>query len=491
MHSESSYRWWALGALLTGTFVVVLSLSFLFPATPVIMRDFNTTIETVAWLSLAYALGASVFEPMFGRLGDLHGRKRNALIGLGIFTVGAMACSLSPDVWFMAAARFVQGLGAAAVIPIGMAFIGENFSEGQKGRALGLWGMVSGSAPAIGPTLGGYLIDWQGWRAIYYVSVVLGILSFLVVAFVVQESRRERAESFDLVGSLLLFFSMSSLLVAANQGRSWGWTSLPTVGFGAAFILLLFPFVLVERRAIAPLVDLEMVRSRLFILAGLAVFVSFLVFQGAFFLIPIFLQEVQGYPAGQTGQLVIPLFLAIMGASLISGRLSDRVGARAPAAVGMVLVSASLYLLSLARQDTAYSYLLGVMAILGLGLGATLPPLSRAVTGAVPLRRIGSAAGVFNMLRNLAGPVGVALGDIPLCYLGGPTSANENNRSPRRAGNRPFGSCAMGTFSRWISTGNTGSLAKLSADHPGPGDEDRSGSTGGAHRWDGIRLWPD
>lgn len=404
------YRWWALMALLSGTFVVVLSLSFLFPATPVIMRDFNTSIEMVAWLSLAYALSAGVFEPMFGRLGDLYGRKRNAMIGLVIFTLGALGCALSTDVWFMAGARFIQGLGAAAVIPIGMAFVGENFPSEERGRALGLWGMVSGSAPAIGPTLGGYLIDWQGWRSIYYVTVLLGLVSLLAVGGAVRESRGHRKGAFDLPGSFLLFLSIGSLLVAINQGRGWGWTSPLTFGFVFTFLLGSLLLIIVEHRTACPLVDLAMVRTRLFAMAAVAVFVSFLVFQGVFFLIPFFLQEVQGYPAGLTGQLVIPLFLGIMFASLLSGRLSDRFGARLPAGIGMVLVSVSLYLLSLSQQDTPYAYLLVVMAVLGLGLGSTLPPLSRAVTGAVPLDRIGSAAGVFNMVRNLGGPTGVALG---------------------------------------------------------------------------------
>ncbi|GAB6274119.1 MAG: hypothetical protein STSR0004_09820 [Peptococcaceae bacterium] len=407
--TESNYKWRGLAAMLLGTFTVVLSLSFLFPATPVIMRDFGVPIEAVAWLSLAYALGASVFEPMWGRLGDMHGRRQNALIGLGLFTAGAFACALSPGIWFMAGARFIQGLGAAAVIPIGMAFIGENFPHAERGRALGVWGMISGAAPAFGPTLGGYLIDWFDWRAIYWVSMLLGLAGVAAVALVVKESRRARPEPFDLPGAALLFLAAGSLLVAVNQGRSWGWTSPLTVGFAVSFILFLALFIVVERRAAYPVVDLSIVRTRLFAAAGTAVFISFLVFQGAFFLIPFFLQQVQGYPAGQTGQLVMPLFFGIMGASLLSGRMSDRIGARLPAVLGALFTSLALYLLSLAHRETSYDFLLAVMAILGVGIGTLLPPLSRAVTGGVPLRRIGAASGVFNMVRNLGGPFGVAV----------------------------------------------------------------------------------
>jgi len=407
--NENNYKWWGLAAMLVGTFTVVLSLSFLFPATPVIMNDFAVPIETVAWLSLAYALGASIFEPMWGRLGDLHGRKRNALIGLSLFAAGALICALAPDIWVMAVARFVQGLGAAAIIPIGMTFIGENFPNTERGRALGVWGMISGAAPALGPTLGGYLIDWFGWRSIYWVSVLLGLLGMAAIALIVKESRRARPEPFDLPGSALLALSAGSLLVAVNQGRTWGWTAPLTLGVAGSFILFLLLFIVVESHTAHPVVDLSIVRTRLFVSAGVAVFVSFLVFQGGFFLIPFFLQQVQGYPASQTGQLVMPLFLGIMGASLLSGRLSDRIGARLPAFAGMLLTALALYLLSLVQRETSYVSLLAVMAVLGVGIGATLPPLSRAITSGVPLRQIGAATGIFNMVCNLGGPFGIAI----------------------------------------------------------------------------------
>lgn len=407
--TRNGYRWRGLAAMLVGTFSVVLSLTFLFSGTPVIMRDLGISIETVAWLSLAYALGAAVFEPMWGRFGDLHGRKRNALFGLGFFTVGAIVCALSPDVWTMVGARFIQGLGGAAIIPIGMAFIGENFPAEERGRALGLWGMVSGAAPGLGPTLGGYLIDWFGWRSIFWLSALLGLAGIGVIALVVRESRSPRSEPFDLSGSVLLFLSAGSLLVAVNQGRSWGWTSALTLGFVGSFALFLAVFLAAERRASHPLVDLSVVRTRTFLTSGVIVFVSFLAFQGSFFLIPFFLQQVQRYPPSQTGQLVIPLFVGIMVASLVSGPASDRVGSKGPALLGTALMALALYFLSLVQPNTDYLSLMGVMLVLGVGIGATLPPLSRAITGSVPLRQIGAASGIFNLLRNMGGPFGIAI----------------------------------------------------------------------------------
>ncbi len=405
----NDYRWRRLFALLLGTFSVVLSLSFLFPATPIIMKDFRVSIEAVSWLSLAYALSAGVFEPIFGKLGDIFGRKKNVLIGLTVFSVAQIFAALSPDLWVMAVARFIQGLGAAAVIPVGMAFIGENFPGNERGKALGVWGMITAGAPALGPTLGGYLIDWFGWRSIYWTSALLGLISLVTIGFIVHESRKRLSQKLDFLGSGLLFLMMGSLLVAVNQGRNWNWISPLTIGFFISSIVNAVLFIWYEKRAPSPIIDLEFVKTPLFVFASVTVFISFLVFQGAFFLIPFFMQQVQHYPASQTGQLVIPLFLALMISSLISGRLTDKIGVKIPAVSGMLITMLALYLLSLVQVDVSYWSLAAIMGVLGIGIGSTLPPMSKTIAGSAPLPKIGAAVGAFNMVRNLGGPFGVAI----------------------------------------------------------------------------------
>ncbi len=402
--------WGGLLALLSGTFAVVLSLSFLFPATPIIMQDFSVSIEAASWLSLAYALGATVFEPMFGRLGDLYGRKRNALLGLGVFSLGAVVAAASPAFWLMLAARFVQGLGAAAVIPVGMAFVGEHFPDVQRGRALGLWSMVNASAPAIGPTLGGMLIDLYGWRSIYWASLLLGGLGLTLVARFVPESRRHHPETFDYAGSAALFVAASSLLTLLTQGNGWGWTSVPSLGLLALAVAAGWLFLRLEARVAQPIVDLQFARSRAFLVSGGVVFLSFLVFQGSFFLLPFFLEQVQGYSARAVGTLAMPLFIALALASFAGGRLSDRFPARHLVVAGTVLTGLAVGLLTRTTVETPYGPLLVVMALLGLGVGVTLPPLSRSVIGLAEPRRMGAISGVFNMFRNFGGPVGIALG---------------------------------------------------------------------------------
>lgn len=401
--------WTALFALLSGTFAVVLSLSFLFSATPLIMQDFGVSIEMAAWLSLSYALGATVFEPMFGRLGDIHGRKRNVLLGLTTFSVGAIIAAVSPQFWVMVAARFVQGLGAAAVIPVGMAFVGENFPLKVRGRALGLWSMTNAAAPAIGPALGGILIDLYAWRAIYWFSLALGLVGIVMVAVFVPETRRIRKEPFDYAGSAALFVAVGSLIVLLTQGRSWGWISLNTLLFATSAIIGGLAFVLLERRAAYPLVDLHFLKSRVFLIPALVVFLSFFIFQGSFFMLPFFLEQVQGYNAAIVGSMAVPLFVALAVSSFFGGSLSDRFRVKYIVVAGAVLTVIPIYLFTELTMDAPYWYILVIMAFLGLGIGITLPPLSRSVIGMVKPQKMGVVSGIFNMFRNLGGPVGIGV----------------------------------------------------------------------------------
>ncbi|MBI4494479.1 MAG: DHA2 family efflux MFS transporter permease subunit [Chloroflexi bacterium] len=406
---EHPGRWQQLLALLVGTFSVALSLSLLFSATPRIMADLRADLTQVAWLSIAYALSFTVLQPIWGRLADLYGRKRFFVGGLAVFTLGAALCALAWDVGSMAAFRFLQGVGAAAVFPIGMAFIGEAFPAEERGRAMGVWGIAGGAAPAIGPTLGGAILDLAGWRAIYWFSVAIGLLSLAAPLWLLRESARPGKARVDYAGSVALFASMGALLLAVSQGRAWGWTSAPTLGLAAASLLGLLLLLAIERRSPAPVFDLALARSRLFVAAGLTAFVTFAALQGTLFLLPFFLMDVQGYSGAMVGVLLLPFFLPMAVASPLAGALADRWGARRTAAAGMGLATLALGLLSRVQQDTPYWVIAGLALVLGVAIAVALPPLGKAIMGAVSRSRMGAASGLFSMVRSLGGPFGVAV----------------------------------------------------------------------------------
>ncbi|MEW6233640.1 MAG: DHA2 family efflux MFS transporter permease subunit [Chloroflexota bacterium] len=407
--NEENYKWWGLTALLIGTFVVSLGLSLLFPAMPVIMADFQATVNDVAWLSIAYAVAFAALQPVMGRLSDLYGRKRLFIGGMLTFLLGSGVAALSWDILSMAVARFVQGIGAAAIFPAGMAYIGEMFSREERGKAMGIWGIASGAAPAIGPLLGGYLVDWGGWRSLYYFSVFIGVVAVLAPWFILRPSKTQKVSGFDLAGSAWLFVGVGSILVVLNEGRNWGWTSPTIIGLLVTFGACLIAFLIHESRTRNPIADVDLLKSPFFLLLAGTAFVSFIAMQGAMFLIPFFWQNVQGYTPSDTGMMVVPLFVAMAIFSMLGGTLADRLGIRWTAALGMLAKTLALLLLGFLVIDTPYWYAGLALGVLGIGMGIALPPLSKAIVGGVSPRKMGAASGMFSMVRNLGGPFGVAI----------------------------------------------------------------------------------
>lgn len=405
----NNYKWKGLFAILVGTFSVLLSLCFLFPASPIIMKDFNVDIESVSWLTLLYAISSSVFGPILGKTGDIFGRKKNVLIGLVIFTIAQALAAISPNLIMISVARFIQGIGAAAVMPIGMAFISENFLKHERGKALGIWSMVISAAPAIGPILGGHMINWFGWRSIFWISGILGIISFLVIHFSLKESKKQSNERIDFIGSLLLLFSVSSLIVFANKVNTWGWFSNLSISFFAIFSILIILFFFVEKKIKYPLIDLNFIKSPIFIFSSLTGFIAFLIFQGSFFLIPFFLQHIQHYLPSETGLVILPLSISLMISSYLIGKLTDKMSIRFLTMLGMIVVAVSIYFLSLIRIDVSFFKISLILGILGFGIGSTFPTMSKAISNSAPISKIGSTVGSFNMIRTLGGPFGVAI----------------------------------------------------------------------------------
>ncbi len=318
--------------------------------------------------------------------------------------------ALSPDIFVLILARFIQGVGAASVMPAGMAFVAENFLESERGRALGLWGMVVSGAPAIGPTLGGYAADWFGWRAIFWITATLGVAAAVAVFYFMDRTTHKESRPLDYLGTGLLAIGAGALLIVATQGQNWGWGSPLTLGAAALSIPGLGGFWWWERHTRYPLIDIDFVKKPIFIFTSLALFISFFCFQGLFFLIPFFLQSVQGYLPSDTRLMVLPLFLALMVGAGASGRLSDRLGFRTPALSGAIATVGAIYMFSFLQIHTAYIWLALMMALMGFGIGAIMPPLSQALTSAAPIAKIGATVGAFNMVRNMGGPFGVAAG---------------------------------------------------------------------------------
>jgi len=399
-------RWLVLSAVSVGTFMATLDGSIVNIALPSIGRAFGIDLAAVEWVVVAYLLVVGSLLLPVGRLGEVLSFRRVYLAGFAIFTVASVLCGASPGPGALVASRAVQGVGAAMIMAMGPAIIARTFGPGERGRALGLNAVSVSIGLSLGPALGGLLTEIGSWRAIFLVNAPVGIFAILWAARILPAEAPGRRRRFDVPGAALTAGGLFALLLALNQGEVWGWTSPPTVGLLALALACAVAFVAVERRTAAPMMDLGLFRVRAFSAGLAAVVVAFAGLFTATFLLPFVLQDGSGYTPLQAGLLITPIPIAAALVAPFSGALSDRIGQRLPASLGIAVLAAGLLSLTTLPDDFAVADLAWRLALIGAGQGLFLPPNSSAILGAVPRPRLGTAAGMIAQMR----VVGQALG---------------------------------------------------------------------------------
>ncbi len=405
----SGRKWWVMAAVAIGVFLSTIDGSIVNVALPTLARSLNASFASIQWVVLAYLLTLSTLMLVAGRLADMYGKKRLFALGFVVFTLGSLACGLSTSSTWLVLSRVIQGLGASLLMALGGAIVTEVFPRQERGRALGLVGLMVAVGLISGPTIGGLLLGIFPWRAIFFVNLPLGILGTALVWFAVPESRPKNSEGFDYRGAAWAFVTLSALLLAVTLGprltspRSW------ILGLGLTSILGAIGFARTELRHPHPLLDL-----RLFAAPGLTVnvgtaIITFFASSGLVFLLPFYLQDVQGRSPSMAGVLLVvsPLLMGL--ASPLSGWLSDRLGVRPLTTLGLALLSLGYFLVGTLRLDTgAFGYIMRVMWI-GLGMGIFQAPNNSAIMGAVPRERLGVASGIVSLTRTFGQTTGVAV----------------------------------------------------------------------------------
>ncbi len=417
----STRRWWALGALSISLFMIYLDLTVVNVALPAIQRDLRVPLSQLEWTVNAYALAFAVLLLPGGKLADFFGRRRIFLLGLVVFTASSLGCALATSGPALIAARTAQGVGAACILPATLSIISATFHPRERATAIGIWVGVAGVGLALGPLVGGALIESVNWHWIFYVNVPIGIVGFAAARVFVPESRDASADrSLDLLGlatSAGALFALTFALVEANR---YGWSSTPILACFAAAAAGLAGFVIVELRSQRPMLDLSLFRDGTFSGANTVSLLSFFALFGVFFFISIYLQTILGYSAVRAGATLLPFTVVMTLSVAAAGRLTDRIGARWPMAAGMVLLGLSLLLVSRLRLDSTFSDLLPGLVLGGLGVGMTLAPASAAVLASVPDDKAGVASGVVTTFRQTGGVLGVAImGAILAAHIGG------------------------------------------------------------------------
>jgi EmrB/QacA subfamily drug resistance transporter len=379
-------------------------------ALPAIRRDLHTTVAGLQWSIDGYTVVVASFLLLAGSMADRLGRRRTFQAGLALFSAGSLLCSLAPSTTALVAFRMLQALGGAMLNPVAMSIIVNTFTDPkERARAIGIWGAVFGVSMAIGPLVGGVLTQSVGWRSIFWINVPIGIAAFALTARFVPESLPRTRRRFDLVGQSLIVVALASLTSGVIDGRRSGWGSPEIAGCFAAAVASVIALVAYEARRREPLLDLRFFRSLPFSSATVIAVLAFASFSGFLFLNSLYLQDTRRLQASVAGLCTLPIALAMVLSSPLSGRLVGAGHARfALVAAGCAMATGALLLTSL-RPDTPMPLLVVAYAVFGVGLGMVNAPITNAAVSGMPRAQAGTASAVASTSRQVGASLGVAL----------------------------------------------------------------------------------
>jgi EmrB/QacA subfamily drug resistance transporter len=422
--------WLILLVLCAAVFMLLLDTTIVNVAQRQIQLGLDADLPAIQWVLDSYILAYAVLLISFGRMGDVFGRKRFFVIGMAIFTAASALCGAS--VWLgdqlgvsainaLIFARVLQGIGGAFMMPQTLSMIAVAFPPEKRGAAMGLWGGIVALGAVVGPIIGGLIVTNYDWEWIFLINIPIGIAAIVATLVIVPESRDPLASRrIDWGGLFLSGFGIFAVVYALIEGNRRGWTDPVILGMITIGVLLLAAFVWWERRADDPMMKLELFKLRNFWVGNVITLVMAFGMFGIFFPLTLFLQGVLGMTPIRAGLTTTPMALTIMIAAPITGRLSDRVGARWLLTGGLSLVSAGVVLIILSTDlDTTWQSLAPALIVTGLGMGMTFAPMTAAAMREVPPRIAGSASGILNTTRNVGQVLGIAvLGSILQARVG-------------------------------------------------------------------------
>jgi EmrB/QacA subfamily drug resistance transporter len=413
-------KWWTLGAVTFGLFMIMLDNTIVNVALPSIQRDLHiANVSQLEWVVTGYALTFAVLMLTGGKLADLYGRRRIFVVGLAVFTLSSLACGLAPSAGFLIGARIVQGVGSAMMNPATLSIISATFPPRQRGMAIGIWAGVSALALAIGPLVGGLITEHVNWNWIFFINVPVGALGIVVARLVIHESKDTSHEQrLDLPGLLSSGLALFALTYALIESDNKGWTSPEILALFGVAALGLVVFALLERHQRLPMLDLSLFRSGTFAGANAVMLLVSLAMFGVFFFISLYMQNVLGYSATKAGATFLPMTVLIVLVAPIAGRVTDRVGSRWLVGAGMTLVAGSLLLFSRLQVHSTFWDLLPALVVGGAGMAMSMSPTTATAMSAVPVDKAGVGSAVLNSMRQVGGSLGIAvLGAIMSSYV--------------------------------------------------------------------------
>jgi EmrB/QacA subfamily drug resistance transporter len=406
---DYSKKWFVMAAAACEVFLSTIDGSIVNIALNTLVADLHEPLAVVEWVILAYFLVIATLMLSIGRLADMFGKKKLFAAGLAIFTVGSALCGLSPNIYWLIASRVVQAVGASMNMALSTAIVTEAFPNQERGKALGIIGLLVSIGVIAGPTLGGIILQYLTWHWLFFVNLPIGVVGFFMVLRFVPARRPQGNQTFDFYGAGTLFICVASYLLALSFMQIEGFNDPLVYILLAVGVVMTAVFIWVEYKSREPMIDLHLFVNRLFSINLITCFLTFVASAGITLLIPLYLQNVMGFDTQKTGILMVvsPLVMAMV--APFSGAISDRVGSRVLTTIGLVIAGIGyLAFTSLSEHTSTIAYILSYAAI-GAGMGIFQAPNNSAVMGSAPKERLGVASGLLSLTRVLGQTAGIAV----------------------------------------------------------------------------------
>ncbi len=406
---EGGSTWLVLGSIGLLLFLASLDQSIVSTALPTIVADLGG-LEHLSWVVTAYILTSTIVAPIYGKLGDLYGRRNTIFVSVALFLLGSVLCGIATSMTFLIVARAVQGLGGGGLFVLALSVVGDVVPPRERGKIQGLFAAVFSTSSVLGPLAGGWLSENANWHWIFFINIPLGLIALAGFAASFKPRGVRTSHQIDWWGAVTLTLGLGTLtLLTSLGGRSFDWTSATALIMAAVTLGSLIAFVQIERRAAEPILPMGLFRMNVFWVTSVLGFVVGAVLFGALTFLPIYLQIAKGATPTGSGLLLVPLTLGIVAASTLSGQYMGRSGKyKLLPIIGMTLLTLGMVLSTLFDADTSLVVFCGSLAIIGLGMGCIFPVLTTAVQNAVPREAMGTATAAGILMRQTGGALGVA-----------------------------------------------------------------------------------
>jgi EmrB/QacA subfamily drug resistance transporter len=391
-------------------FIVGIDVTIVNVALPSIQHEFLASISNLQWTVDAYTLVLACLLMLSGSIADRFGRRRIFQLGLALFSLGSLLCSVAPSVQWLIAFRALQAIGGSMLNPVALSIIANTFTDPkERAKALGIWGGVAGLSLALGPVLGGFLVTGVGWRSVFWINIPIGIAAIVLTQEFVAESKAPHARKLDPPAQILIFVSLATLVYAIIEGPRRGWLSSPSVTLFAVSVVAAISFVVVERRRSEPLIDIRFFRSAPFSGATAIAVCAFAALAGFLFLNTLYLQDLRGYSALHAGLITAPMALMTLCFAPLSGRLVANRGPRLPLTLAGPIMAIGAFLLGRLGEQASDVALLSAYCLFGIGFGLVNAPISNTAVSGMPRERAGVAGAVASTGRQIGASLGVAV----------------------------------------------------------------------------------